>query len=51
MINKKLGDTLKLIKNINENYAKNLSEKISNDEIKYSYIKAKQEVRNLDKIK
>jgi hypothetical protein len=51
MINKKLGDTLKLIKNINENHAKNLSEKISNDEIKYNYIKPKQEVRNLDKIK
>jgi len=46
-----VDDTLKILKNINENYAKSVSEKINNDEIKYSYVKPKQEVKNLDKMK
>ena len=51
IVKKEVDDTLKILKNINENYAKSVSEKINNDEIKYSYVKPKQEVKNLDKMK
>ena len=51
VVKNRIDETIKSLKNIDEKLAKEVSDKINNDNIRYSYIQSKKEVKYLNKIK